>query len=143
MLLTGAGTVAAYQLNVPPFQSLEDGVRRAQYGIPVTYTNSLDRQVECLAFIEYRNLDENQRAAIENIAQDARWENYGQRTLAALDIPNASPEDQNEAIAAILSEDLRSAAHGAVPEMAATMDRDAAAYNGHSLACPEGVDGLP
>src|SRR5690625_70274 len=150
LLMTAGATVAAYQLSVPPFQTLPDGVQRAHAGIPVTYTNSLGRQVECLAFIEYRNMDENQRAAIEAVAEDPRWEGYGDRVLATLNIPDASPIAQNDAISDVVHEDLRAAAREAVPEIVFPQDIDLTSYdagdpffNGSAFSCPEGVDGLP
>ncbi|MTB85009.1 hypothetical protein [Nocardioides marmotae] len=143
--LTGAGTIAAYQLSVPPFQTLEDGVERARTGIPVTYTNSLGREVECLAFIEYRKLDAEQRAAIETASNDDRWEGYGERVLTGLGMPQAAPEAQNDAISDVLGEDLWEAARQAVPEMVYMEDSTGPVFNGWSFSCanPGGVDGRP
>lgn len=145
LTLAGGGTITAYQLSIPPFQTLEDGVQRAQTGIPVTYTNSLNREVECLAFIEYRNLDDEQQNSIEQVAQDDRWDGYGQRVLDSLGIPDAAPEAQNVAITAVVREDLRDAAQKAVPEMVYMQDSDGPIYNGSSMSCanPGGVDGRP
>lgn len=145
LTLVGAGTVTAYQLGVPPFMTLEDGVHRVETGIPVTYTNSLGREVECLAFIEYRNLDAEQQNAVEDVGQDERWDGYGQRVLDGLGIPSATPEAQNDAIHTVLSDDLWEAAHEAVPEMVYMQDPEGPVYNGHSFSCanPGGVDGRP
>ncbi|MBA2695101.1 MAG: hypothetical protein H0U62_04480 [Actinobacteria bacterium] len=145
LALAGAGTVTAYQLSLPPFQGLEQGVQRVETGIPVTYTNSLGREVDCLAFIEYRNLDEEQEQAIERIRADARWDGYGQRVLEALGMPNATPEAQNEAVGEVVHEDLWEAAHATVPEMVYVQNSDGPVYNGSSMSCanPGGVDGRP
>lgn len=141
--LSAAGTISAYQLSIPPFQTLEDGVERADTAIEVDYTNSLDRKVECLAFIEYRHLDSNQQAAIEQVSADDRWDGYGQRVLNQLAIPNSSPEAQNEAISRVLGEDLWEAASTAIPGMVKMEDSDGPVFNGYSFSCanPGGVDG--
>lgn len=148
LTLTGAGTLTAYQLSVPPFQTLERGVGRTATGIPVIYTNSLDRTVKCLAFIEYRNLNASQRAALNQVVTSARWDGYGQRALDALDLPDASPQTQNVAITGVVEQDLWQAAHTAIPTMVfmqPRQDYDGPVFNGYSMSCanPGGVDGQP
>lgn len=143
--LTGAGSVAAYQLSIPPFQTLEEGVERATTGVQVTYTNSLGREVECLAFIEFRNLTPEQRDAIEDASQPDEWDGYGQRVLDHLNLPNASPERQNYAIGEVVHKDLWEAAHAAVPGMVYMRDSEGPVFAGSSMSCanPGGVDGRP
>lgn len=143
--LTGAGTVAAYQLSVPPFSTLEHGVERAHTGIPIVYVNSLGREVDCLAFIEYQHLDSAQRSAIEKVSDDDRWAGYGQRALDQAGIPHASPEVQNDAVNAALARDLWKAAHAAVPAMIREADASGPVFNGYSFSCAKlgGVDGRP
>ncbi len=91
LTLTGAGTLTAYQLSISPFQTL--------------------------AFIEYRNLDAPQRAALDHVATSARWDGYGQRVLHALDLPGASSQTQNAAITDVVEQDLWRAAPTAIPTM--------------------------
>lgn len=145
LALSGAGTLAAHQLSIPPFQTLEEGVDRAKTGVPVNYTNSLGRQVECLAFIEHRNLSASQRAAIEDAARSDVWDGYGQRVLDELDMPTADPSQQNDAIFDVVSRDLWRAARAAVPEMVHMSDSEGPVFNGSSMSCanPGGVDGRP
>lgn len=141
--LAGAGTLTAYQLSVPPFQGIEQGASRARTGIPVTYTNSVGRVVECLAFIEYRNLSTEQQAAIEEVARDDRWHGYGQRVLDGLDVPTASPEQQWVAIVDAVHRDLWKAASDAVPGMVYMKDAAGPVLHGTSMSCagPGGIDG--
>lgn len=145
LTLTGAGTLAAQQLGMPPFQTLEAGVGRTSTGIPVTYTNSLNRTVDCLAFIEFRNLDEPQRAALDQVAVDAQWDGYGQRVLDDLDLPEASPQVQNQAITTAVGRDLWQAAHNAIPAMVYMQDSDGPVFTGFAMSCagPGGIDGQP
>lgn len=133
--LTGAGSLAAYQLGIPPFQGLEEGVQRAMTGIPVQYTNSLNQDVECLAFIEYRNLDAGQRDRIEQVGKDEHWDGYGQRVLDSLAMPDASPEDQQSAVLDVLDKDLRAAALTAVPTMSESDASNGPVLAGWSTSC--------
>lgn len=136
VVLSGAGTTAAYQLSIPPFSTLEDGVERAQTGVPVTYTNSLGRQVDCLAFIEYRNLTDEQRAAIEAASKGDRWDGrYGQRVLDGLHIPDADVYKQNTAVSDAVGKDLWAAAKAAVPDMTFMKGVDGPVFNGYSFSC--------
>lgn len=143
--LTGAGTLAAYQLSIPPFQTLDDGVERARTGIPVDYVDSAGRAVECLAFIEYRNLSTDQRAAVETASRDSGWQGYGQRVLDDLDIPVASPEEQYDALSEVVHDDLWRAAREAVPGLVYMSDSDGPVFAGTSMSCTDlgGVDGRP
>lgn len=145
VVLSGAGTVAAYQLSVPPFQTLEEGVGRASTGIPVTYTNSLGREVECLAFIEYGNLTSDQRDAIEDASRSDEWDGYGQRVLNGLNMSDASPDRQNDAVSEAVHQHLWEAARSAVPGMTYMRDSDGPVFAGSSMSCtkPGGVDGRP
>jgi len=143
--LTGAGTLAAHQLGIPPFQTTDPGTERAMRGVSITYTNSLHRQVDCLAFIEYRNLDAAERDRIEQVAGDGRWQGYGQRTLDRLGIPDATPEAQNQALTAVVFEDLWQAARSEVPGLAYMTQSNGPVFTGSSISCagPGGVDGRP
>lgn len=143
--LTGAGTIAAHQLSIPPFQTLEDGVGRATTGVPVTYTNSLGHRVECLVFIEYRNLTADQRDAVEDASQADEWDGYGQQVLDDLNMPSASPEQQNYAIGKVVHKDLWEAAQAAVPGMVYMRNSAGPVFAGSSMSCanPGGVDGRP
>jgi len=145
VLLAGAGSVTAYQLGVPPFQTLEEGLGRARVGVPVVYENSLGRTVECTAFIEYRDLDADQRAAVDDVAADDRWQGYGQRVLDDLNIPQAGPEAQNTAVLDVVAEDLWVAAREAVPGLSRDPQASGPRFAGWSASCagPGGIDGRP
>ncbi len=141
--LSGAGTLAAHQLSVPPFQTLEEGIERAKTPVTVEYVNSLGQTVKCLAFIEYSNLSSEQRATIESVLQDEQWEGYGQRTLDSLGIPTASPNEQNQRLFNVVTNDLWQAAHRALPELELRSFDDVPTVTGASMSCaePGGVDG--
>lgn len=133
--LTGAGSLTAYQLGIPPFQTLEPGVQRTMTGIPVNWVNSSGEAYQCQAFIEYRNLDAEQREQLEQVAADARWDGYGQRVLDSLASPAPTPEEEERAIDEVLDRDVRSAALAAVPAMSESADTDGPALAGWSRSC--------
>ena len=143
--LTGAGTLAAYQLSVPPFSTTQPGESRTTTPIPVNYTNSLGRRVECLAFIDYRNLSADQQAALEKVPTEDRWRGYGDRLMKRLDMPSAGPYAQNEAVGAAVNEDLYRAAREAVPGMTYMGDTGGPDFSGSALSCagPGGAEGRP
>src|SRR4051794_26223715 len=45
LLVTGAGTLTAYQLGIPPFQTVDSGSERIATPVTIEYTNSLGKQV--------------------------------------------------------------------------------------------------
>lgn len=144
-LLIAAGTTAAYQLSIPPFVTVDAGTVRIG-GIPVEYTNSLGRRVDCLAYMDFRNIDDAQRGKLRGVAKSPEWSGYGDRVLDQLNIPEASPEAQNEAIFDVVQSDLVQRARQAVPEMVVfEQESSAPDYHGTALSCAKagGVDGRP
>ena len=143
--LTAAGSVAAYQLGIPPFQTTDPGTTRTVTGIPVNYRNSLDREVDCLAFIEYRNLTPRQEKALDDLTRSSQWRGYGQRLLDRLAIPEATALEQNLAISDAVPDDLLIAAQKAVPGLAFKVKTKGPLFTGSSMSCanPGGADGRP
>ncbi|MGD9962168.1 MAG: hypothetical protein AB7I40_23210 [Nocardioides sp.] len=96
LALTGAGTLAAYQLSVPPFVSTEPGVERVTDPIPVNYTTDAGTVLECGVWLEFRNVSDAQRANLNAMATDPRWEGFGQRVYDALPEKNRAVQDGPE-----------------------------------------------
>lgn len=153
LVLTGAGTMATYELSIPPFQTTPAGVVRVRPGIPVEYTDSLGRHVECLAFLEFMNIDDNQYQRLAAIRDSAIWVGWGDRTLRELGLTDASPEQQFIAVSeATRKEAVRQAAAvipglGIMSEILADPDRPVDAgpvegpvYTGHAMSCSESGD---
>lgn len=82
--LCAAGTVAAYQLSIPPFQTTEPGVQRTTGSVPVDYRLVSGRSAFCDAFVETRGASRIQRERIESMIGSTDWSGYGQRTYDAL-----------------------------------------------------------
>jgi hypothetical protein len=138
VLLVGAGTVKAYQLGIPPFQTLDPGTVRAA-PVEIDYTNSLGKQVRCQAFSEWEHLTDDQRTVLSRAAKDGYWTGYGGRVLAARGLQGASVEDQEQAVFDQAASDVRERAEAA---LARTTGLPLAVYHGFSVTCaPGGADG--
>ncbi|MET0820976.1 MAG: hypothetical protein ABWY58_08415 [Aeromicrobium sp.] len=144
-VLAAAGSFSAYQLSIPPFQGTDPGTVRIDPGIPVNYSNSLGRRVECLAFMEFANITSVQQKALKRVATSPAWSGYGDRVLRDLDIPDATPEAQNEAIADIAARDLWRRAHEAVPSLVHMKESTGPVFHAFAMSCAKegGVDGRP
>lgn len=145
MALGGAGTMAAYELSIPPFQTTPPGVIRIQPGIPVNYTNSLGRQVECLAFMEFKNIDNDQYTRLAAIRESPVWVGWGDRTLQELGVTDATPQQQFSEISSAASEEMLRQARTVIPDLVAGRDADGPVFSGTAMSCtgPGGSDGRP
>lgn len=138
LLLAGAGTVTAYQLGIPPFQTTDAGSERAT-AVPVDYTNSLGKKVSCQAFTEWEHLTNGQRAVLARLPEDPYWSGYGDRVLAARQMTEASVLDQEQAVFDQAALDVR---HRAEASLASNGGLSPAVYHGFSISCvPGGADG--
>lgn len=138
LVLAGAGTVTAYQLGIPPFQSLDAGSERAA-AVPIDYTNSLGKTVTCQAFTEWEDLTSTQRTVLASLGDDPYWVGYGDRVLSDRDLLDAPVLDQEKAVFDQATEDVR---HRAEVALASTTGLSPAVYHGFSITCaPGGADG--
>lgn len=145
MVLAGAGTMAAYELSIPPFQTTPPGVVRIQPGIPVDYTNSLGRRVECLAFMEFMNIDKDQQRQLAMIRESPIWAGWGNRTLRDLGLTDAPTQQQFEAISTAAAEEMQRQASVVIPDLVVGRPADGPVYSGSAMSCanPGGIDGQP
>ena len=140
LLLSGAGTLTAYQLSVPPFQGTDRGSERIATPIPVEYTNSLGRQVRCQAFTEWEDLTSQQRATLNALGQDPFWVGYGDRVLSSQGLQGGPVLDQEQAVFDAVAEDLPRRAAAALA--AAEHSPSSAVYHGSAISCvPGGANG--
>lgn len=140
LLASGAGTLTAYQLGIPPFQGTDPGSERIATPIPVEYTNSLGKQVRCQAFTEWEDLTADQRATLDTLGEDPFWVGYGDRVLASPELQSASVLDQQQAVFDQVDEDLPRRAAAALA--AAGQSPSTAVYHGTAISCvPGGANG--
>lgn len=146
VVLSGAGTTAAYQLHVPPFQTLEPGLERTTVGIPVDYVNYRDRRIHCEAFIEFSSVTPAQRHQINALATDTDWTGYGQRLVEGIPIGDrATLDGEGWALSQALDSDLTARTLRTVPGLAADASPKAPHLTGSSMSCtgPGGRTGAP
>lgn len=83
VLVAGGATVTAYQLGIPPFQTLDAGLARSG-AVPVEYRTDAGTLVSCQAFLEFREEDARTREAVNTMITEGDWADYGQRMYDAL-----------------------------------------------------------
>jgi hypothetical protein len=138
LFLAGAGTLTAYQLSLPPFQTTDPGSERAA-PVALDYTNSLGKRVRCLAFSEWENLTDAQRTVLASLPDDPFWVGYGDRVLAEEGLKNAPVLDQEQAVFTHADQDIQQRAEAA---LTSTTGLDHAVQAGFSASCaPGGADG--
>lgn len=145
VVLAGAGTTAAYQLSVPPFQTLGPGTERTTTGIPVNYVNYRHRSVHCLAFIEFAGVSKTQRQQINAFAADTDWSGYGERIIQTVPAADRTTLTADSGALDALGPDLTRRVTAAVPGLRATTTPSVARVTGLSVSCTGrgGQDGAP
>lgn len=147
VVLAGAGTTAAYQLGVPPFQTLEQGIERTARGIPVDYINHRDRAVHCEAFIEFTEVTNQQRQQINTLATGTDWTGYGQRLVDSIPATERDNlDDESQALSRLVDADLTERTLRTVPALGApNPTAEGPRLTGSSMSCTQlgGQDGAP
>lgn len=145
VVLSGAGTTAAYRLHIPPFQGLEPAIERTTVGIPVDYLNYRDRRIHCEAFIEFIGVTPAQRRQINALATDTDWTGYGQRLVQTIPAHDrATLDGEAQGLSQALLSDLTARTLRTVPGLTGA-SADAPHVTGGSMSCtgPGGQDGAP
>lgn len=107
-LLCGAGTTAAFQLSIPPFQTVPDGLTRVRPPIVAEFDTGvgLDGRRRCLVFPEFYGLSPRQAAGAAAWAGRQDWSGYGDRIVASG--PDVLPSDREDYVVEQVGRDLRS-----------------------------------
>ena len=84
LALSGAGTFGAYQLSIPPFVGLEAGVERVLEPIALPYTTDAGTVVDCTMYLEFTDVTEAQREALNSLSADPIWRDFGQEVYDGL-----------------------------------------------------------
>lgn len=92
----GAGTYAAYQLTIPPYVATEPGVERVSNPVPVNYRTDAGRRIECLAYLEFRDVTPTQRRELNAMSANGDWDGFGQRIYNRLPATNRQVQDGPE-----------------------------------------------
>lgn len=95
-VLSGAGTVAAYELSIPPFQTTEPGVFRLRPPVVIDYASPSGQQRRCEAFPEFMNLSSEQEMAARDWAKTQDWTGYGEMLAASANAARADVQEERE-----------------------------------------------
>lgn len=140
VVLTGGGTLTAFQLNLPPFQTLEPGIQRVQQPIAVDYVIVTGKSVQCEAFLEFKNLDERQMDDARAYVASRDWSGFGQQTYntAKRTAGSSTPDAIDEAFQVVMENKMEAVAERAVPGAVHKMNTGGPEISGWSMYCPTG-----
>ncbi len=141
VLLTGAGTMLAQQLSLPPFQSLEPGLVRSIDGVPVSYRTEAGTLVSCLAFVEFRDLTPAQEDQVNRMVTETDWEGYGQGMYEGLSAADREIQMFSDGMGTVIHDDLQRRALEAAPGTKPPVT-DGPTITGGAISC-EYPEGLP
>lgn len=79
ILLTAGTSLAAYQLSIPPFQTVPAGFQRLSNPVPVDYVRVDGTRMRCLAFAEFQNLSPEEYQRLDRFVATHDWSGFGQR----------------------------------------------------------------
>jgi hypothetical protein len=91
--LSAATTYGAYQLSIPPFVETEPGVERVSEPISVDYTTDKGTVLDCDLYVEFTDVTQAQRDALNAMSSSPKWDGFGQQTYDNL--PAANRKTQN------------------------------------------------
>lgn len=140
--LSGAGTYAAYQLSIPPYVATEPGVARVSDPIPVNYRTDAGRRIDCLAYLEFRDVTAVQRERLNALSTNGDWSGYGQRIYDQLPEANRQVQDGPEPMLADrVDADLYTRALKAVPGVGFRTGDGTPSIEGATIRCtyPDGI----
>lgn len=94
--LSAATTYGAYQLSIPPFVTTPSGVERVSDPIPVNYTTDAGTVLECDLYLEFADVTQAQREALNALGSSSVWEGFGQSIYDRLPVANRAVQDGPE-----------------------------------------------
>jgi hypothetical protein len=137
VLLTAGASLAAYQLSIPPFQTIPDGIQRTTVPIPVNYERADGVGARCLAFMEFRNLDPGQLERVNGYIAAKNWTGFGQ-DLVASSPAQTDPDRQFDVLTQKLDTTLYRQAADVIPGLLFQSQADETpTYAGDAISCQE------
>lgn len=139
--LSAATTYGAYQLSIPPFVETEPGVERVSEPISVDYTTDQGTVLDCDLYVEFTNVTQAQRDALNAMSSNPRWDGFGQRTYDGLPAANRKTQNGPEPLwSERVTEAVYAQALGSIPGLKLQASDDTASIHGATTRCeyPEG-----
>jgi hypothetical protein len=78
-VLTAGTSLAAYQLSIPPFQTVPQGIQRATNPVAIDFNRVDGVQLHCLVFLEFRHLSAHEYQRVDRFIATNDWSGFGQR----------------------------------------------------------------
>jgi hypothetical protein len=139
--LSAATTYGAYQLSIPPFVESEPGVERVAEPISVDYTTDKGTVLACNLYLEFTDVTQAQRDALNGLSESPKWDGFGQRTYDALPAANRATQNGPEALwADRVSEAVYEEAVASIPGLKLRAAAGTPSIHGSTTRCeyPEG-----
>jgi hypothetical protein len=140
ILLTAGTSLAAYQLSIPPFQTIPAGIQRLTNPVPVDYVSIDGTRMRCLAFAEFQNLSPEQYHRLDHFVAGHDWSGFGARLVQNGPAADARTHaEESDAVTTLLDTALYRQASQIVPGL---LLRHTApghpTYAGYGESCNEG-----
>lgn len=141
--LTGAASLAAYELSIPPFQTIPDSVQRVSTGIPVNYEETDGSSARCLAFLEFADLSSDQLGRVYSYVRGTDWQGYGEGLASQIAVDDPQPKEH--AVMDLVWQDLRARVGRLLPDIALTssgeaIETDTPRFYGVATSCTDSDD---
>lgn len=140
LLLTAGTGLAAYQLSIPPFQTVPAGFQRLTNPVPVDYVTVDGTRMRCLAFAEFQNLSPEDYRRLDRFVATHDWSGFGQRVNGkdGADGAQAHPKG-SDAFSDLLDAALFRQASEVVPGLLLRQTAPGhPTYTGYGESCTEG-----
>ena len=135
-VLTAGASIAAVQLGIPPFQTLDKGLQRTSTSIPVDYVQTDGTAVRCLAFMEFQHLDGAAVTRVERFVSTHDWAGFGQALFDASPATATLFITPRISAGHLLDSALFGKAREALPGLIrGPSDTTAISYTGFSMSC--------
>lgn len=136
VVLTGAASLTAHQLSVPPFQTIPDGIQRLDTPIPLDYERTDGTPVRCKVFMEFEGLSRAQLQRIDHAVARQGWSPERQRQLIGRPDDAGVPRSESQVFTNVLPTHLDEFATDVVPDL---IDHDDEGPNtaGFGASCRE------
>ena len=139
--LSGAGTFGAYQLSIPPFVGLEAGVERVLDPIALTYTTDAGTVLDCKMYLEFTDVTEAQREALNSLSTDPLWRDFGQTVYEGLPAKSRAIQSGPEEVwSARVEQRVFDEAMASAPGLQLRADDGTPSIHGWTISCeyPQG-----
>lgn len=141
VVLSAATTYGAYQLSIPPFVETEPGVERVNEPISLDYTTDKGTVLDCDLYLEFTDVTQAQRDALNALSSDAKWQGFGQSTYDGLPDANRATQNGPEPLwSERVNEAVNKEALATIPGLQLRADPGTPSIHGSTTRCdyPEG-----